>query len=116
MSSLQFVEAVLGLVVTIFAVLFGLAKVMKYVLDSFHNEHVAPKINGVSSAIERNTEATERVANALGVAEELQRAYQTETGATFTRMGQIIEDHEDRITALEPPQAARPARIRGKRT
>ncbi len=110
MTPLQIVVAIFGLIVSIFTILFGLAKVAQYVLESFHNEHTKPALANVAAAIHDNTTATENVAKAL-----LQE--KNANAATFERMGQIIEDHEERITALEPqpsPAAMRVVRKRGR--
>lgn len=117
MTMVETAELIIGVAVGIFALLFGLAKVANYVLRGFHNEHVQPVFAGISAAIEKNTTATTTLTEALAKTDELQRSEHNRTQATFDRMGEIIEDHETRITVLEvpPPPPAAAARIRPRR-
>lgn len=105
MSPIQIVSLIVGIPGGLFACLFGVAKVGEYVLHAFHNEHVFPAITKIAGAIEQNTAATDKVATALTKAE-------VDSHATFDRMGKILEDHEDRITALEPSPRPASAKIR----
>jgi hypothetical protein len=104
MTPLQVVGTIFGIIVSIFTILFGLAKVGQYVLRSFHNEHTKPALAAVETAIHDNTTATENVAKALSQEKNA-------NAATFERMGQIIEDHEERITALEPQPSPAAMRV-----
>lgn len=81
-----------------------LGKGLKSVLQAFHAEHIAPTLSNVTHAIANNTEATAALTSALARTNEAQTR-------GFERLGDIIADHETRLTVLEIPQAKpRPAR------
>jgi hypothetical protein len=81
---------------------------LRSLLRSFHAEHIAPSIYSVSHAIADNTRATSALTDALARTNEAQ-----ERG--FNRLGDIIADHETRITVLELPQPKASAKARPKR-
>jgi hypothetical protein len=81
---------------------------LRSLLRSFHAEHIAPSIINVSHAIADNTKATSALTDALARTNEAQ-----ERG--FNRLGDIIADHETRITVLELPQPKGSAKARPKR-
>jgi hypothetical protein len=76
-------------------------------LKSFHAEHIAPSIIGVSHAIAANTTATTALTEALAKTNESQVR-------GFERLGDIIADHETRISVLEQPPRG-PVALRAKR-
>jgi len=59
-------------------------------LKSFHAEHIAPSIIGVSHAISANTTATTALTDALAKTNESQIR-------GFERLGDIIADHEKQL-------------------
>lgn len=71
-------------------------KGLRGLLTAFHNEHVQPALTTVVHAIQTNTDETRALTSALAKTNEAQ-----ERG--FERMGDIIADHETRITILEQP-------------
>ena len=76
-------------------------------LRSFHAEHIAPSIISVSHAIADNTKATSALTDALAKTNESQVR-------GFERLGDIIADHETRLTVLEQPPRP-PVALRAKR-
>ncbi len=84
------------------SIIVVLGKGLRRLLVAFHHEHVAPSIADVTAAIAHNTTATASLTAALAKSNESQ-----ERG--FARMGDIIADHETRITVLEQPSRAGPA-------
>jgi hypothetical protein len=95
-----------GAVATGLGILALLGKGLQSLLTAFHNEHVAPSIQSVTTAIAHNTEATATLTSALAKSNDAQ-----ERG--FERMGDIIADHETRLTVLEtPPRPIKSARMR----
>ncbi len=107
----QTAEIVIGVIVGLFTLLFGVAKVGDYVLRGFHNEHVRPSILSISATISENTHAITALTTALARTDALQREEHAQTRETFDRMGRIIEDHETRITVLEQTPGKPRARI-----
>jgi len=99
--TLQAVGIGFGIVVSVFTILFALAKIGQYVLQSFHSEHVAPVIQEISHTIKENTGATSVLTRELEITNENAKTAQAEAQRTFDRMGQIIDDHEGRITQIE---------------
>ena len=92
-----------GLGLTMLAVL---GRGLKAMLAAFHQKHVAPSIASVTTAIAHNTEATTSLTSALAKSNAAQ-----ERG--FERLGDIIADHETRLTVLEqPPRAPKSAAIK----
>ena len=81
---------------------------LRGLLRSFHAEHIAPSIISVSHAIADNTRATSALTDALAKTNDAQ-----ERG--FNRLGDIIADHETRITVLELPPMTSSAKARPKR-
>lgn len=69
---------------------------LRSLLRAFHAEHIAPSIIGVSHAIADNTKATSALTEALAKTNESQVR-------GFERLGDIIADHETRISVLEQP-------------
>ena len=103
MTAAEIIGALVGI-----AALFGFCiKAAQYVLRSFHDAHVAPTIAQVTGAISHNTEATSALTSALAKTNEAQ-------AKGFERMGDIIADHETRITVLEQPTRG-PSAMRAKR-
>ena len=98
---------IIGTAATGLGIVVVLGKGLRRLLTAFHNEHVAPSIASVTTAIAHNTEATASLTSALAKSNEAQ-----ERG--FERMGDIIADHETRITVLEQPPRF-PAAQRAKR-
>jgi hypothetical protein len=85
-----------------------LGRGLKSVLQAFHAEHIAPTLANVTHALATNTEATAALTSALARTNEAQ-------DRGFQRLGDIIADHETRITVLEIPQP-KPRTARRKRT
>jgi prephenate dehydratase len=83
-------------------------KALRAVLGAFHNEHVAPAVASLTTAIAHNSDvtATQTAALAHSIAAQ-------EKG--FERLGDIIEDHEHRLTILEQPNPKSPVALRPKR-
>ena len=75
-----------------------LGRGLRSLLRSFHAEHIAPSIISVSHAIADNTKATSALTDALAKTNDAQ-------ARGFERLGDIIADHETRITVLEQPVA-----------
>ena len=97
---------IIGAVATVLGIIVVMGKGLRALLTAFHNEHVAPSIGMLTTAIAHNTEATASQTAALAKSNEAQ-----ERG--FERLGDIIADHETRITILEqPPRPIKSARIR----
>jgi hypothetical protein len=95
-----------GIVAAGVGIVVVLGKGLQKVLAAFHHEHVAPSIASVTAAIAHNTEATASLTSSLTKSQAAQ-----ERG--FERLGDIIADHETRITVLEQPlRPVRSARIR----
>ena len=83
-----------------------MGKGLRALLTAFHNEHVAPAIASLTHVIAHNSEVTATQTAALAQSNTAQ-----EKG--FERLGDIIEDHERRLTDLEtPPRPIKSARIR----
>lgn len=94
------------MVATGLGIIVVLGKGLQKVLEAFHNEHVAPAIASLTNVIAHNTEVTSTQTAALAKSNAAQ-----EKG--FERLGDIIADHETRITVLEgPTRPAKAARIR----
>lgn len=91
----------LGIALAIASLIGLIAAAIRYVLNSFHSEHIAPAFADVAHSIKENTSATANLTNALAVTNQTQRDGQKETRQTFERMGGIIQDHETRITVIE---------------
>ena len=90
---------IVGVTATGLGIVVVLGKGLRALLTAFHNEHVAPSISSLTNAIDHNTAALAK-SNAA-----------QEKG--FERLGDIIEDHERRLTHLEqPPRPIKSARIR----
>ena len=97
---------IIGAVATILGIIVVMGKGLRGLLTAFHNENVAPSIAAVTVAIAHNTEATASLTAAMAKSNE-----SNERG--FERLGDIIADHEDRISLLErPPRPIKSARIR----
>jgi hypothetical protein len=95
-----------GLTATTLGIMALSGRGLRSLLRAFHHEHVAPSLAQVTAAIAHNTEATATLTTALAKSNEAQ-----ERG--FNRLGDIIADHETRITVLEqPPRPVKAARIR----
>jgi hypothetical protein len=95
-----------GITATGLGIVVVLGKGLRNLMMAFHNEHVAPAIAGLINAIAHNTEVTATQTAALAKSNAAQ-----EKG--FERLGDIIEDHERRLTHLEqPPRPIKSARIR----
>jgi len=95
-----------GLTATVLGIVVILGKGLQKVLEAFHNEHVAPAIASLTHVIAHNTEVTSTQTAALAKSNAAQ-----EKG--FERLGDIIEDHERRLTDLEtPPRPIKSARMR----
>ena len=92
---MQPVEAV-GSVATVLGIVVMVGKGLRGLLTAFHNEHVAPALTTVVHAIQTNTDETRALTSALAKTNEAQQR-------GFERMGDIIQDHELRITVLEQP-------------
>ena len=86
----------IGAVATVMGIVVVVGKGLRGLLTAFHNEHVAPALTTVVHAIQTNTDETRALTSALAKTNEAQ-----ERG--FERMGDIIQDHELRITVLEQP-------------
>ena len=87
---------IVGLLVGVGTLLALMGKGLKSLLRSFHNEHVAPSIASVTTAIAHNTEATASLTASLTKSQAAQ-------DRGFERLGDIIADHETRLTVLEQP-------------
>lgn len=96
-----------GLLVAFGTLLIMAGKGLKALLRSFHNEHVTPSITAVTTAIAHNTEATASLTASLTKSQAAQ-------DRGFERLGDIIADHETRISVLEQPPRF-PAAQRAKR-
>jgi CHAD domain-containing protein len=96
-----------GLLVAIGTLLAMAGKGLKALLRSFHNEHVAPSIASFTTAVAHNTEAIASLTASLTKSQAAQ-------DRGFERLGDIIADHETRITVLEQPTRG-PAALRAKR-
>jgi hypothetical protein len=102
---MQAVETI-GAVATVLGIVVVVGKGLRGLLTAFHNEHVAPALTTVVHAIQTNTDETRALTSALARTNDAQ-----ERG--FNRLGDIIADHETRITVLEqPPRPVKAARIR----
>ena len=100
------IPEIVGMTAAGLGIVVIMGKGLRALLTAFHNEHVAPSIASVTTAIAHNTEATATLTSALAKSNDAQ-----ERG--FERMGDIIADHEHRITSLEqPPRPIKSARIR----
>ena len=84
-----------------------LGRGLKSVLQAFHAEHIAPTLQNVTHAIANNTDATAALTSALAKTNEAQTR-------GFERLGDIIADHETRISVLEIPMGKAPAKRRRK--
>lgn len=103
------IPEIAGVLVGIGTLLALAGKGLRALLRSFHNEHVAPSIASVTTAIAHNTEAAASLTHALAKSNEAQQR-------GFERLGDIIADHATRITVLEQPAIVKaPAVIRSKR-
>ena len=95
-----------GITATGLGIVVVLGKGLRALLTAFHNEHVAPSISSLTNAIAHNTEVTATQTAALAKSNAAQ-----EKG--FERLGDIIADHEQRLTVLEQPsRGPKSARIR----
>ena len=86
----------IGAVATVLGIMVIVGKGLRGLLTAFHNEHVQPALTTVVHAIQTNTDETRALTSALAKTNEAQ-----ERG--FERMGDIIQDHELRLTVLEQP-------------
>lgn len=98
----------IGAAVAVGTLIGLLGKGLKSVLQAFHAEHIAPALSNVTHAIANNTEATAALTTALAKTNDAQ-------ARGFERLGDIIADHETRLTVLEIPHAT-PRSVRRKRT
>ena len=106
MPALAEVSTIVG---TIAVIAGGITWSVRHVLRTFHAEHIGPVFSDISHAIKENTTATSNLTDRMEQSDEAQKECQTENRKTFERMGEILADHETRITVIEAaPDAVAP--------